>query len=233
MSVDQPEDTPAAIANRHAFANAVEVVLNAQDSYLKGEVQHEEPSSVVLEALCILGGLQQLLDRSNANGVFDRITVLRTMDVGFVRWALAAARAKHGSKPAIRVKVVTAPNDLPAEASVVCLDLEQIVDIRNAITWAEQHGSALRSAGHLLIAAVGRAGADLTDLVEKVDGIITRPKFPSPHAWVESVMPIWTEFNNPNLVDTVPPEQLQGGVSKQEFQERLDQAISALGKTLK
>lgn len=135
-----------------------------------------------------------------------------------------AQRKKVDPDAAFTIDVVSAPDQIPRETQVVCVDVATL-GVLWAIDWLEVHGPSIRARGAFLIAAVGGgAGGDLSKLVGSVDGITGHPRSRSLRAWIEHVAPLVASLRDPEREDALPPGDVHGGVSAEEFAETLAQA---------
>jgi hypothetical protein len=93
-----------------------------------------------------------------------------------------------------------------------------------AVKWAEVHAAKLRARGQVIIAGIGQEQCDLSRLAKFVDGFVTRPRVPSPTTWRERTAPIVKTLRASENIDTLSVEELQGGISDEDFEETLAQA---------
>jgi len=105
-------------------------------------------------------------------------------------------------------------------SDVVCLDVEAMGGVEQAILWAQN--TAVKE-GTLILAALGRKGEDLSELGRYVNGFLSRPEGPEPD-WEAAVKPLVIAIRKPQYRDELPPEECGGGVTAEQFAETLAQA---------
>jgi hypothetical protein len=152
---------------------------------------------------------------------FDASTILRALGPDASTLAVEASKAR---RRLTAVTVVTSAEQRSG-SGVLCLDVVALGGVEATVRWIQASGAIRRDrTATILIAAVGRAGEDMSALAPLVDGIVARPNQGSAEAWENSVAPLRQAHRNPEYREALPPEETHGGVSAEEFEERIAQA---------
>jgi hypothetical protein len=168
------------------------------------------------------GSLEHFLAKTGASRVVDAPTLRRALGVPFFIGPRRSDRHVHVGYGS--VDIITSMEQSPTGADITCLDVTALGGVSAAVAWTEKYLAGLRTRERLLIGGIGQERIDLAKLASLVNGVVTRPRLPTPAAWRERIAPVVKALRTPENVDTLRVEELQGGISEVEFKETLAQA---------
>jgi len=111
-----------------------------------------------------------------------------------------------------------APTD--EDMIVFVMDLDELGEIDQRSTEAFRFLKSGRPST-IIILAVGREPVDLNLFGGVVDGICQKPSEDTFDAWYTALQPLLVSIKYPDYQDELSSEETQGGVSREEFDERL------------
>jgi hypothetical protein len=102
----------------------------------------------------------------------------------------------------------------------VVIDIERFENVAAAMQHAEDMRPRL-SGSSILIGAVGPRGEDLSGAAGRIDGITQRASEDTFEAWFQVIQALAISLKYPNYRDTLNPQETQGAVSREEFEEHM------------
>lgn len=109
---------------------------------------------------------------------------------------------------------------------VIVMDVEDLGGAVEACAWADLTVPKLLETWKeaIIVAALGRAGEDLTELSKKVRVIVQKPEKSDFDSWFKQLQSALIAIRYPDYEDKLDPAETQGGVSPEEFDETLRRA---------
>ena len=121
------------------------------------------------------------------------------------------------------VHVILRPSDVPHPAATVYVLHVDSLGHADALSWAVAHPDVVK------FLAFGELGGDITPLVRHCRAVLSRPDPElGHHGWRVSAWSLWHAIRYPDYRDPTWDNE-PGGVSREEFEERLRAAADGTG----